>query len=130
MNTFKTTIDGKKVIADHNLAGFTLFKRASSYVDYFGISNGNPNPDAKVGQIFFQFNNGTCFVFSEVPVQVLSNAIESDSIGKFYHAEIKGKYESQQVSIGKPAIMPDVDDDEDIEDNNDTDDPAYFGDRY
>ncbi len=91
---------------------FTLFKRSSTYVDYFGISN-QVEEESQTGQIFFQFNNGKCFVFKDVPVQVLNGAVESDSIGKYYHAAVKSQYESTEWE--ERSIRPDdqEDDDED-----------------
>lgn len=87
---FKATIDGQAVICDSNLTAFDIYKRASTYVAYFAISK-------EQSLMFFQFNNGKCFLYRDVPAEVLDEAITVESIGKFYHATIKGKYEDQPV---------------------------------
>lgn len=104
MNTFKTTIAGKPVICDINLQGFDLHKKASTNVDYFGIHKA-------AGQLFIQFNNGKCYVYSGVDENTLQDAVEAESIGKYYYAQVKGKFAEQHVT--NRAIQPDVEEEDD-----------------
>lgn len=90
MNTFKTTIDRKQVIVSDDLKGFDLYKRSSTNVDYFAI-----NVHEK--KIFFQFNSGQCYVYKEVLVAVLQEAVKAERIGKFFYANIKGRYEDEKL---------------------------------
>lgn len=96
--TFTTTLGGKPVAARGILKGFALKKQASSLVDYFGMNQVE-------NQLFIQFNNGVCTIYSGVPKGVLDMAHEAPSIGKFFHSFIKGKYEYEE--IGNLAIKPD-----------------------
>lgn len=99
MNTFNTTINKKPVIVNDALKSFELFQQPSTYVEYFGI-----NREKK--QIFFQFNNGKCFTFEEVTSNVLQAATAAPSIGKFFHANIKDKYD-EGAPLPDRCIMPD-----------------------
>lgn len=114
MNTpnqpFKKTIGGKPVICDPALANFDIHKQSSSYVDYYATNKQD-------SEMFFQFNNGACFVFADVPAEVQEEAIKVPSIGKFYHASIKAQYQSRQLDDRciKPYVTT-IDEDEDDED--------------
>lgn len=96
---FKAVIGGKPVICNPVLEGFELLKKASSNVDYFGISR-------STGQLFIQFNNGTCFLYSGVPIETLEAAKEAESIGKFFHSAIKNKLAIDEP-IADLCIKPD-----------------------
>lgn len=113
MNTFKTTIGKNAVIVNDNLKGFDLYKKASSNVEYFAIHKPGK-------QFFIQFNNGTCFVYSDVLNAVLIEAPNAESIGKFYHANIRGRFGEQKVD--DRCIRTDLGEIED-------DDETYSGDE-
>ncbi|MDP3561706.1 MAG: KTSC domain-containing protein [Legionellaceae bacterium] len=85
------TLDNQKLEIDPRLAGFSINKKPSSNIDFFGH---NPESDS----LFFQFRNGTTYIFKGVPIDILKAAQEHESIGSFFHAHIKGKYESEGIS--------------------------------
>jgi hypothetical protein len=118
---FKTTIAGKPVICDANLQGFDLHKTASTNVDYFAINKG-----AK--QLFIQFNSGKGYIYLEVDENTLQDAIDAPSIGKYYYAQIKGKFTEQFVA--DRAIRPDVQVEEDYEEDEDIADLPDWEDEY
>lgn len=105
MKTFQATIGKSPVIVNDNLKNFTLFKKASSNIDYFAT-----NKSSK--QFFVQFNNGKCFLHSDLLAAVLDGAEKAESIGKYYHANIKG---TESVAIEDRCIRPDLGDDDDDE---------------
>lgn len=113
----KTEINGKPCLINESIEGFQFFQKSSSYVDFFGISN-QVEEESQTGQIFFQFNNGKSFIFKDVPVQVLNGAVESDSIGKYYHAAIKNQYPADEIE--ERSIRPDDQEDDDDEDEGNT----------
>lgn len=97
--TIERTVNGEIVTADQNLQEFEIIKKASSNVDYFAICR-------KTSNLFIQFSNGTCFLYHSVPPEVLEQAKEAESIGKFFHASIKGKYQDQAVGSNLITVAP------------------------
>lgn len=47
--------------------------------------------------LFVQFNDGAVYTHNGVPVTVYKELMEAKSIGGYYHANIKGRYESKKV---------------------------------
>lgn len=93
------TVNGLSVTVDGNLADFEIIKKASNNIDYFAICR-------KMSNLFIQFSNGTCFMYANVPPEVLEQAKEAESIGKFFHASIKGKYQDQAVGSNLITVAP------------------------
>jgi len=61
------------------------------------------------GKIMFQWNNGICTIVSDVPAEIIEGAKNAASIGKFYHASVKGKYTESDTT---PNSISEVKDDE------------------
>lgn len=97
--TIQRTVNGEIVTADQNLQEFEIIKKASTNVDYFAIRR-------ETSQLFIQFSNGKCFMYANVPPEVLEQAKEAESIGKFFHASIKGKYEDEAVGSNLITVAP------------------------
>ncbi|MCW3111320.1 MAG: hypothetical protein JWQ09_5826 [Segetibacter sp.] len=106
--TFNTKINNKPVVCNEALTDFELLKKASTHIDCFGICRAT-------NELFIQFTNGTSFMYTAVPLEVLEAAKEAESIGKFYHATIKGKY--NDASLGNCFVVAD-DTEEDDYDND------------
>jgi len=102
MTTTTKTVNGKAVIVDKQLEDFELLKKASTNVDYFGIRR-------ETSQLFIQFTNGRCFMYSEVPIEILEEAKNAESIGKFYHKNIKGQYTDEPIGTFLIVDQPEVD---------------------
>lgn len=116
---FKAVINKLPVLVDSNLQSFELFKKPSSNVDYFAI-------DKAAGQLFIQFLNGKCYLYLDVDEETLKDAVESESIGKFFYARIKSKFADQPV--GDRCIVPDdQDEEEDLEGEDDFDIDHSYG---
>lgn len=117
---FTTTVNGKVVSCNPNLQGFKILKKESSNVDYFGTY---PQDGNDPGQLFIQFLTGKCYVYNEVPTEVLDLAKDSDSIGKFFYKLIKGKYPEQEVDdhciVPVGRILADEDEDDDWDPDED-----------
>lgn len=48
-------------------------------------------------ELFITFNSGSTYVYSEVPKEVFDSMMNAESKGKFFHANIKGKYSYDKV---------------------------------
>jgi hypothetical protein len=53
--------------------------------------------DVKRKVLEIQFKNGATYEYQDVPVWVRADMISSDSIGKYFHENIKGKYDELLV---------------------------------
>lgn len=93
------TVNGLSVTVDNSLADFEVLKKASTNVDYFAIRR-------ETSQLFIQFSNDTCFLYHSVPPEVLEQAKEAESIGKFFHASVKCKYEYESVGSNLITVAP------------------------
>lgn len=51
--------------------------------------------DAKILQV--EFNNGALYQYSGVEENTWKDLHNSDSIGRFFHEQIKGKYDSERI---------------------------------
>jgi len=52
-------------------------------------------PDEQV--MFIQFESDVWYQFIEVPSLVFTTMVTAESVGKYFHAVVKGKYESRAV---------------------------------
>jgi hypothetical protein len=93
-------LNGKKVQIDDSLNGYELCHKASTNVEFFGIG-----PDDET--FFIQFKSGSYF-FQKVPMNVMQGAKYCDSIGKYFFANIKGKYESYKHDRRLVTELPQV----------------------
>lgn len=103
--SFTTTLGGQSVTVNGDLKFFALKKQPSSLVDYFGMNYVE-------NRLFIQFLPGTGTLYLNVPKEVLDMADEAPSIGKFFHAFIKGKYEFRELG-NRPIRIADEEEDED-----------------
>ena len=51
--------------------------------------------------LFVRFKDGMTYRHAEVPAEVYLEMREAESVGKFYHARIKGRFESQRLPVDK-----------------------------
>lgn len=49
--------------------------------------------------LFIAFHHGGVYAYAAVPHSIFVSLLEAESVGKFFHAEIKGKYEYQKLDI-------------------------------
>ena len=84
---------------DPRIEGFSIQKKASTNIEFFGSNYAT-------GQMFFQFRNGTTYIYNGVPVDVMRSSVSCDSIGKFFHAMIKGQFESE--GIGERLVREEI----------------------
>ena len=77
--------DGKAYAVAESVSNFVVFRKPSSNVEFFGH-------DKEHDLMFFQFKHGA-YLYTGVPAEVAEKAETSESIGKFFASEIKGKYE-------------------------------------
>jgi|GEM_PF-1540267 len=126
MTTITKTINGNAVTVDKQLEDFELLKKASTNVDYFGIRR-------ETSHLFMQFSNGKCFMYAQVPPEVLEEAKNAESIGKFFHAKIRDRYTYEALSSNLIADAPEFDSDilgTGIVDDDDDDDLFINDDLY
>lgn len=63
----------------------------SSNVDAIGYSKGN---------LYIDFKDGGSYKFKDVPQEIFTGIQNAGSAGKYFHAQIKGKFESEKLSEG------------------------------
>jgi non-canonical (house-cleaning) NTP pyrophosphatase len=56
--------------------------------------------DAEAQKVHVEYQNGSTFAFVAVPADVYEKFKNSESVGKFMNAELKGKYVSERVGAG------------------------------
>lgn len=44
-----------------------------------------------------EFNSGGSYQYSDVPKEVFDGLLNAESAGKYFHAIIKGKYDSEKI---------------------------------
>lgn len=80
-------INDKHVFVDPKIAGFKLFSKPSSNVEYFGI-------ESSYSMLFVQFKNGSSYVFRDVPINILNEIQTAESVGKYFSQNVAGKFQS------------------------------------
>lgn len=51
--------------------------------------------DTKV--LTLTFNSGGTYEYKDVPEEVFKDMLAAESVGKYFHSNIKGKYETEKV---------------------------------
>jgi len=85
-------LNDKTLLLDERIESFQVLSRKSSNVEYFGIQ-----PEHK--KLFVQFKNGKSYIYTEVSPEVLQQAVEAESIGKFINSHITKKYISIKIDF-------------------------------
>lgn len=81
----EATVKNKPVEVHDSLKKFAVHHTQSSFIGYFATNKADR-------EMVVQFKTGECVLFSEVPEEVIDAATKAESIGKFFHAHIKGHY--------------------------------------
>lgn len=56
--------------------------------------------DAATKKLAVQFNNGNVYQYADVPPETFTQMATAESIGKFFGANIKGKFEFERMPEG------------------------------
>ncbi|MET0356188.1 MAG: KTSC domain-containing protein [Cellvibrio sp.] len=56
----------------------------------------------ETGDLCIMFKGGARYLYHEVPHSVFDDGLAAESIGKFFYANIKGKYEYIKLDPEKP----------------------------
>lgn len=80
---FTTTINNNAVSVPEELAGYELYKRESSRVEYIGIHNANKT-------LYIQFKNGSGYIYLNCSEKLLTDAVNAKSIGSFVSKDLIG----------------------------------------
>lgn len=48
-------------------------------------------------ELYIEFNSGSTYVYADVPESTFERMMDADSQGKFFHANIRGQYDYDQV---------------------------------
>lgn len=62
--------------------------------------------DESVGILFVNFKNGAEFCYHQVPTQKYADFIAAESKGKYYFANVKGKYEHEKLRNADVSDKP------------------------
>lgn len=99
-------INGVQYTIDEKLDNFTIKSKPSSNVAFYGV-----NHDAADIQLFVQFKNGSCYIYSGLTQQTLNELNECESIGSFISRNIVGKFKNTKednnlvIDSGLPIIL-------------------------
>lgn len=58
---------------------------------------GHDGTDGESGSLTVRFTNGVTYEYESVPESIYQQFRTADSAGKFYHSEIRGKFEGRKV---------------------------------
>jgi hypothetical protein len=83
-----------------------LKKVVSSTIEAYGGWN------EKNQKLIVEFKGGSQYLYNKIPVQTFDGLEKAESKGKFFHANIKGKFEFVKIKRGekkekKPEIVKD-----------------------
>lgn len=104
MNTIKTRIGGAILAVDEQLKDWVIIKPNSNMIEYIAVYS----PEKK---LFIQWPNNTGNIYSEVPMLTLNGIVTAPSPGKFFHAFVKDKFESEKITSPLISLAPEDDDD-------------------
>lgn len=63
-------------------------------MDFIPITSSNIAAAAwQDSDLYLQFHNGSTYRYQDVPMKVFNELITAPSAGKYFHAEIRAKYE-------------------------------------
>lgn len=68
---------------------FKVIQKPSSNVDFFGHHEDN---------FFIQFKNGSAYYYQGIAPEAIQGALEAESIGKYFSAEISRKHTSVKLT--------------------------------
>lgn len=97
-------LNDRKYQVDDRFEDFTFHKKPSSNVYAFGFRKPSYQKDYDV---VVQFNNGGSYFYTNVPSQTIHGAVQAESIGRFYRAEISGKHVGKKLT--SPVLTPVID---------------------
>lgn len=97
----KILINETAYLVDERFENFTFHKKESSNVDVFGHTPFTPM-DEKC-DVVIQFNNGGTYLYEGVEPVTVQGAIDCESIGKYYRAEISARHTG--VKMINPAVV-------------------------
>lgn len=108
---------------DAQLKDWGASKPNSTMIAFIAVNS----PEKK---LFIQWPNGTGNIYSDVDMLTLNGIVTATSAGKFFHAAIKDKFESEKITSPLISLAPDDDEDYIPEGSNfadDEDDDLFFG---
>lgn len=94
-------INGVNYTIDEKLDNFTIKSKPSSNVAFYGV-----NHDAADIQLFVQFKNGSCYIYSGLTDQTLADLNECESIGSFISRNIVGKFPNIKCEEALVKLAP------------------------
>ena len=65
-----------------------MIKVESSNIEAIGWEN---------KQLNITFNSGSTYVYLDVPEKIFDDMLEAESVGKYFHANIRGVYDYDQL---------------------------------
>jgi hypothetical protein len=55
--------------------------------------------------LYISFHTGDIYAYSDVPIEIYTTAVEEESVGRFFHKNIKGCYPYQKLSSDQIAEL-------------------------
>lgn len=86
-------------LVDSIVSDFSICYKESSNVQFFGFNLAE-------NKMFFQFKSGS-YIFSGVPKEIITAALNYDSIGTFFASKIRNKFLSEKIDAPLVKLQPD-----------------------
>lgn len=123
MSTIKTQVGGAILSVDEQLKDWAIIKPNSTMIAYIATNS----PEQK---LFVQWPNGSGNIYTDVPMLTLTGIVTAPSAGKFFHAYVKDKFDTEKVAAPLIRLAPEdeeldfsddfaIDEDEDYADDPD-----------
>lgn len=109
MSTIKTQVGGAILAVDEQLKDWAIIKPNSTMIAYIAVNS----PEKK---LFIQWQNGTGNIYTDVPMLTLTGIVTAPSSGKFFHAYVKDKFDTEKVEKPLISLAPE---DEELDFSND-----------
>ncbi len=65
------------------------------------------DPESSAGTLFIRFRTGTEYSYKDFPNQLAEDFFQADSVGKFFHANIRSQYPGE-ASVSDPEDISEV----------------------
>jgi len=107
MNTIKTRVGGAILAVDEQLKDWAIIKPNSTMIAYIATNS----PEKK---LFIQWPNNSGNFYRDVPILTLNGIVAAPSAGKFFHAQIKDKFESEKITSPLISLAPEDEDEDNV----------------
>lgn len=99
MSTFKTQVGDIQLVVDEQLKDWGISKPNSTMIAYLAVNSTE-------SKLFIQWPSGSGNIYSDVPMLTLEGIVTAPSAGKFFHAYVKDKFDTEKVAAPLISLAP------------------------